>query len=346
MIFFTLCSNNYLAQAKILGDSLKKFNPDYHFIIGLTDELHPDIDYSFFKNLTVLPVAEIGINDFDSLWKKYNIIEFNTCVKASFFKYLFKTYPNEQCVCFLDPDIAIYHSLAILETELEQNNILLTPHIYTPIPIDGKRPTENLFLNYGIYNLGFIAINRDCFSNSKFLDWWEERTLTIGFDQPRDGIFVDQLWINFVPLFFEKVKILSSYGFNAAPWNLHERTVEESSTGILKMNDGHPLYFFHFSNFKFSEPDKISNSPTYNRYNFATQFQLKPLYSEYCKQLIINRVVTLSTIGWAYIKHKQNYNKEQASKKNKLQSFLNMSKNAFKQVLPPVVVRLVKLVVR
>ena len=346
MICFTLCSNNYLAQAKILGDSLKNFNPDYHFIIGLTDELHPDIDYSFFKNMSVVPVAEIGINNFDSLWKKYNIIEFNTCVKASFFKYLFNTYPNEQVVCFLDPDIAVFHSLAILETELIQNNILLTPHIYTPIPLDGNKPTENLFLNYGIYNLGFIAISRNCFNDGKFLDWWEERTLTIGFDRPREGIFVDQLWINLVPLFFEKVKILSYYGFNVGPWNLHERTVEETDTGALTMNDGHPLYFFHFSTFKFSEPDKISNSPTYNRYNFAAQPQLKPLYNDYCQQLINNRVETLSVISCAYIINQQKYRKEEAAKKSKLESFLKISKKAVKEVLPPVVVRLVKLVVR
>ena len=38
-IIFTICSNNYLAQAKALGDSVLQTNPDYTFFIGLVDEL-------------------------------------------------------------------------------------------------------------------------------------------------------------------------------------------------------------------------------------------------------------------------------------------------------------------
>ena len=81
-IIFTLCSNNYLAQAKTLGDSLLKYNPGYKFIIGLVDELSKEVDYNFFKPYTIIPAAQIGIPDFDSLWKKYSIVEFNTCAKA------------------------------------------------------------------------------------------------------------------------------------------------------------------------------------------------------------------------------------------------------------------------
>jgi len=342
MIFFTLCSNNYLAQAKILGDSLQKFNPDCQLIIGLTDEFNQGIDYSFFKNFTLVPVAEIGIVNFDSLWKKYNIIEFNTCVKASFFKYLFKTYPDEQCFFYFDPDIAVFHSLAVLEQELEQSNILLTPHIHSPIPLDGKRPTENLFLNYGIYNLGFIGVKRSDVTRN-FLDWWEERTLTTGFDRPCHGIFVDQLWINQVPIFYDKVKILSGYGFNAAPWNLHERTIAVYNNGLTTMNDGSPLYFFHFSNFKFSDPGKISNSPTYNRFSFDSHPALKPLYDEYCKQLIANRVETLSLIKCAYIEYQQVYRKELAAKNNTFQS---LAKKALREIMPPIVTRAIRSIIR
>jgi hypothetical protein len=341
MIFFTLCSNNYLAQAKILGDSLQKFNPGCRLIIGLTDELNPGIDYSFFKDFTLVPVAEIGIVNFDSLWKKYNIIEFNTCVKASFFKYLFKIYPDEQCFFYFDPDIAVFHSLAILEQELEQSNILITPHIHTPIPLDGKRPTENLFLNFGIYNLGFIGVKRSDVTRN-FLDWWEERTLTTGFDKPCHGIFVDQLWINQVPIFYDKVKILGSYGFNVAPWNLHERTIENYNNNSATMNDGSPLYFFHFSTFKFSEPHKISNSPTYNRYSFVSHPSLKPLYDNYCKQLLANRVETLSIIKCAYIEYQQAYRKGEMTIINKFWSF---GKNTLREIMPPVIARAIRSII-
>ena len=38
-IAFTICSINYLAQARTLGDSLKATNPDVRFFIGLVDTL-------------------------------------------------------------------------------------------------------------------------------------------------------------------------------------------------------------------------------------------------------------------------------------------------------------------
>ena len=48
MIAFTICSNNYLAQAKTLGDSFLEFHPDWKFIIGLCDEFDSSFDYSAF----------------------------------------------------------------------------------------------------------------------------------------------------------------------------------------------------------------------------------------------------------------------------------------------------------
>ena len=45
-IVFTLCSINYLAQAKTLGDSVLRHNPGYKFIIGLIDKNHTNVDLS------------------------------------------------------------------------------------------------------------------------------------------------------------------------------------------------------------------------------------------------------------------------------------------------------------
>ena len=85
-IAFTICSNNYLAQAKILGDSLLDKNPDYKFVIGLCDEPSESIDYAFFENIEIIPVAKINIYCFAEIVKKYQIVELNTSIKPSFFK--------------------------------------------------------------------------------------------------------------------------------------------------------------------------------------------------------------------------------------------------------------------
>lgn len=205
---FTICSNNYLAQAKILGDSLLEKNSSYKFVIGLCDELSDDIDYSFFDNIEIIPVSQINIYCFDEIIKKYDIIELNTSIKPSFFKYLINKYENLDTIIYFDPDIQIFNKLILLEKYLEEDDILLTPHILNPIPVDDFQPSEKLFLNYGIYNLGFLALNPKSKNSTDLLDWWEDKTLKIGFNRVSEGLFVDQLWINLAPIFFNNVMIL------------------------------------------------------------------------------------------------------------------------------------------
>jgi len=61
-IVFTLCSINYLAQAKTLGDSVLRHNPGSRFIIGLIDKNHTGLDLSFLGNLELLEVEKVGIH--------------------------------------------------------------------------------------------------------------------------------------------------------------------------------------------------------------------------------------------------------------------------------------------
>src|SRR5687768_14781862 len=111
-IIFTLCSNNYLAQAKTLGDSVKEFNPEVHFVIGLVDKLHPEIDYSFFEPFEIVPFDTIGY-DFSEMINEYNIVEFNTAVKPFYIEFFFKKYSSQNLkLCYLDPDIEIFDSFA------------------------------------------------------------------------------------------------------------------------------------------------------------------------------------------------------------------------------------------
>ena len=152
-IAFTLCSNNYLAQAKTLGDSLLKYNPDYKFIIGLVDRLSPKINYSKDIVHEIIQIEDIGIADFDELWKKYNIIELNTCVKPSIFRYLFKNNPDIEFLFYFDPDILLYDKLSVIESKFKENDFIITPHIISPLALSEHRPNEYDFLNYGIYNI-------------------------------------------------------------------------------------------------------------------------------------------------------------------------------------------------
>ncbi|THV63128.1 hypothetical protein [Chryseobacterium candidae] len=324
-IAFTICSNNYLAQAKVLRNSINKYGENFKFVIGLCDEKSDEIDYSSFQ-CEIVEMKDIGIKNFDDLWMKYDIIEFNTSVKASFFKYLLSKNPNTEFIYYFDPDIEILDQLSILNAEFENNvDILLTPHILSSIPLDGYKPVENTFLNFGIYNLGFIGLRGYSENAKNLLDWWEERLLSLCYNQPEKGLFVDQIWMNFSPIFFKKVKVLNKMGYNAAPWNLHERIgLIAAENNKYLMPDNSPLVFYHFSNFKYKNPETLAKY--YDRYSLENSNSLKKLYQNYYQKIIENDIERISKIDCKYVILKNDLPK-------KSKSFYEILKSNFNNLL-------------
>ncbi len=333
-IAFTICSNNYLAQAKVLVDSILKNSENFKLYIGLCDEKSQEIDYSIYP-CEIIQIKDLGLANFDELWKKYDIIELNTSVKASFFKYLLNKNSNVDFIYYFDPDIEIFNDLEILNSEFdEESHVLLTPHILSHLPLDNKTPGENIFLNYGLFNLGFLGLRNKSIISMEILDWWEERTLSMGFNNVSNGLFVDQLWVNLLPIYHDKIKILKKMGYNAAPWNLHERiNFNLSVDGNYIMPDNSMLVFYHFSNYKYSQPDILSTY--YNRYSFDDSKLLKCFYNDYLQKVLKNNIVNLSKIECVYITKRKEFFKNTKSIKIKESVFLKIIRN----VLPPIIFR-------
>jgi hypothetical protein len=300
-IAFTICSNNYLAQAKTLGDSLLKENSDYKFVIVLVDKPSPQLDYSTDIAHNIIQIEDIMLEGFDDLWMKYNIIELNTCVKPSVFRYFFKEYPKAEFLFYFDPDIFIYDNLLGIESKFKEYDFILTPHIYNRLSLSDIRPNEFDFLNYGIFNIGFLGLRNSFQIMNEFLPWWEERTLNLGFIRPCDGLFVDQLWFNIVPLFFNRICILDHQGCNVAPWNLHERELKEIEGRII-VNNRDPLIFFHFSTFKYTDPKTLFYN--YDRNLSHINDTIKKLYKSYCGLLIENKIEKMVEIKCYYTEQK------------------------------------------
>lgn len=318
-IAFTICSNNYLAQAKTLGDSLLNHSPDYRLFIFLVDTLSKDVEYTDFNAFEIIPAEALFPGTFHELWQRYNIIELNTCIKPTCFKYLFQRHPEAEFLFYFDPDIMLFDSLKGLENEGAAANFLLTPHVIHPIPLDNRHPLETLFLNYGLYNLGFFGVRRSA-EGFRLLDWWEQRTLTMGFYNPAAGIFVDQLWLNLAPLFFEGVKIVKDYAYNTGPWNLHERYQIKKDRHHYVMQDGTVLCFYHFSGYKHTAPETIAKH--YQRIALADSAELTELYTVYRQRLLENKIEQLSKIPCSYVEMRRDYVRQNTPTSRKLKNFL------------------------
>ena len=152
-IAFTICSNNYLAQAKVLSDSVfKNSKESYDFYIILCDDISDVVNYDNF-HATFVKAEDLNIENFNWMIRNYNIIELNTAIKPFAFRYLISSY-NPDYIHYLDPDTCTYTSLTTIEEELEPDKcILLSPHSLSPIPQNLEFPTDTTFLTFGVYNL-------------------------------------------------------------------------------------------------------------------------------------------------------------------------------------------------
>jgi hypothetical protein len=294
---FTICSINYLAQAKVLSDSLKKTNPEYEFVIGLCDKIEGSgVDKSKLSDFNLLEVHNIGIEGFNDMCDRYDITELNTAVKPFYIDYFFKTKKNIDSVIYFDPDIEIFDQLNGIEEGLQENNVVLTPHFYTPIYDNYSRTEQQMFVN-GIYNLGFLAVKRSK-TTDDFMHWWKTKLKTECYMDIQNGMFVDQLYCNMVPLYFEGVKIDKYPGYNIAYWNLHERTLTKANNKYFS-ND-QPLVFFHYSGIDIKNPNSISKWQ--NRFDLNNRPDLKELYHNYRNQMIANYYDYFRGIRCFYLK--------------------------------------------
>jgi hypothetical protein len=292
-IAFTICSNNYLAHAKTMGDSYLHHHPEHKFVIVLVDKFDPSLDYSLFANFELILVEDLKIECFQSLNDKYTITELNTSVKPASFHFLFQKYKADN-VIYVDPDILIVSPFVEVMELLENKNIIITPHICTPVD-DEYAPTDYHTLRGGVFNLGFIALSNYP-KVKEFLNWWHERVVKYGFSNFSENMFYDQLWINYVPVLYDNYVILKHPGYNMANWNLHERNLSGNDSFVV--NQEYPLRFFHFSSYKYTKPDVICTYLT--RFDFDSRPDLKSLFNQYQSLLLKNNVEDISQLSVYY----------------------------------------------
>ena len=70
----TICSANYLAHARTLGDSVRAHNPDFHFVIGLVDRMPDGLEAGYLEPFEVIPVERLNLPQLGEMVKKYNVV--------------------------------------------------------------------------------------------------------------------------------------------------------------------------------------------------------------------------------------------------------------------------------
>jgi hypothetical protein len=293
---FTIATANFLSQAKTVGDSFLAHNPEDKFSIVLLDKLNNNFDKSFFGAIEIIQIEEIGIPFFSEMVNRYSIFELSNSLKPFCAEFFLNYYKNPAVLIFLDSDMFIYSDLNELESLLVHYNIIISPHFFTPLPVDDIKQNERHFLNSGLYNGGFFAVNKSE-EALKFLKWWQERMKALCLVDVAKGLFVDQIWLNYVPLYFKGVNLLENKGFNVAYWNLHERQISKKGNQYM-VNDSEPLVFFHFSGYSVERKEVLAKYQ--HRYTFENRPELVSLFEEYKNTLLGNKYLKFSKIACYY----------------------------------------------
>lgn len=291
--FATIVSANYLAYARVLADSLARFAPDAAFRVLIVDRKTDAVQSAVVgAELSATYAAELPIDGFERVAYKYDIVELNTALKATFLKSLLAE--GFERVVYVDPDIRFFAPPVPILDALVDHDIVVTPHSLAPV-MDGLRPSDIDFLRNGTFNLGFIGV-RASDTARRMLDWWESRSLSLGFNDPGFGTFVDQKWVDLLPSYFASLSILRHKGCNVAYWNLHERAVANVA-GQYEV-DGDPLVFFHFSGVKADAPTVLSKHQT--RHSIAAGSALSELVHDYCAALLAAGHRQLSALPYTF----------------------------------------------
>ena len=245
MIITTSICANYLPKARALGRSIKQHLPDAIFLVCLTERETPDFAYDFVRYGDIDEIVlskDLGLGeDFNRFLFKHKVVEASTAVKGMLMKHLFERYPDHSEFLYLDPDCIVYSDFIELRALLKTRPIVLVPHLMAPGHID----MEISSIKYGVYQLGFLALNRSA-EALRFLDWWAQRLYLFCYDDLSRGLFTDQRWVDLAPTFFD-VELLRHYGYDFGTWAVKDVSITKEN-GLYHIND-HPLRFAHFSGY-------------------------------------------------------------------------------------------------
>ena len=284
-IAFAIVNESYLPYAFATRDSFIKHNSNYEFYIFI----HGTISEGCKLTGNIISVKEyIGEKKYNSLNPSYSVFERSCALKTIIASEIANQNIEFTKIIYVDSDLYFVHPLSeSIENDLS-SSIFLTPHTFSPVI--GVPYINDLFiLSSGVFNAGFFEIN-NTEESKKALDFLNEYMYE--FCTFRRGtyptVFVDQMYLDLIPAYFENYRMIKHEGYNMSFHNLHERGLKNDS-GNWQSDRGTNLIFFHFSGVDFEQSERCSK---YYDFNFYEKYpDLKMLVQEYYDLLLKHNIV-------------------------------------------------------
>jgi hypothetical protein len=273
-------------------------------LIGLVDD-PKQLPADFSSPYPVLPISDILTKaELRTLSGMYTPTEFAAACKPRFIQEAFRRYSSATTLIYADPNIRFYSSVAPIQNELADANILLTPFLTRKqpdlLPDDQPAwPDEKFFQNIGLYSSDFLAVRRSD-ETSRFLNWWQDRIQQRAYINYCEGLCIDQIWLMHVPVFFAGVKIIKHLSWHLALWNLPDRIIRQAGTEWLVTGAGNNYTeTVCFASFKGLFNMDEGFFPNQNRVHLSERPYVVAFLNEY-KRLVSSQENNLQDIPTAY----------------------------------------------
>ncbi len=214
-IAFTVCNRYQLSHALVLASSLKKHNPDRTFLLGWVDRMQlPELpDW-----VEVIPVGSLEIMNWVSMEQRYYDFELVAACKPFFARHILSAFPECEELAFFSPTTQVFDSFDLIADP--SAFLQLSPQRLRPIGQPLGRLDDKRILNTGMYQASSWILHPDG-QETNMLIWWSDRMTDRGFLDLCKGMCLDQLWLNYLPIYHERVKTIRNlgwnYGLNAVP---------------------------------------------------------------------------------------------------------------------------------
>ena len=200
MIFGTVVTKNYLAHARTLAYSLVEHNPNARLYVLLADQVDGYIQKDN-EPFTLIQLEQLDDSQaIERMCFYYTPFELANGLKGQLHQYL-KTYTEADQWIYLDSDILVLDSFEPILNQLSETSLLLSKHFDNPLETSLVYPHEIKLLRYGLFNGGFLGIRQTPLAE-QFIDWFSHRLQYYSLFDLDKSLFVDQLWLNLIPVFF------------------------------------------------------------------------------------------------------------------------------------------------
>lgn len=259
LTFITASSQSYFPKFMILYNSIKQFHPESPIICYVTGSVDCEFPQDVIQKQVDTIADDTRARCFLDAWEE----------------------GHDRCV-WVGADCKLFGQLTEAENILNTHSVIVTTHLFKPLPDDKLNPLMWHINKVGHCNSDILFAKNDDFGYDAMC-WYQAMLVKYNIQDFDRGMFYDQSWLGYFPYCFDNVYLSRLRNYNTAYWNVHQVNFKWNGTQYL--TDSGPLKIYHFSGFC---EDFIEKMSTHQDRYYASGDILK-LYREYNTELQMNR---------------------------------------------------------